>query len=195
MLKKQLDREEYIKKGNAYLDSVYTLSLDEDENKMVATWISSSYDDACLQVQHHLQLLFGVSGTHGDSHGSNPFRSALKTDPRGPEPIARCDLYAVTPVNPGETQTPGHHICKSIHIIFGIRDNGRLSGGPGGGMDADDLLFFRCLHIFDGVFPQFLLYCKGNVGKICEGLDILRFQTGRLELITVKTALSINTLD
>jgi hypothetical protein len=27
--------------GNAYLDSVYTLSLDEDENKMVATWIGS----------------------------------------------------------------------------------------------------------------------------------------------------------
>ncbi|CEO90310.1 MAG TPA: hypothetical protein GX520_00640 [Syntrophaceticus sp.] len=50
MLKKQLDREEYIKKGNAYLDSVYTLSLDEDENKMVATWIGSYGDDGDVWI-------------------------------------------------------------------------------------------------------------------------------------------------
>ena len=41
-------------------------------------------DDGGMQILHHLQLFFGVAGTHGDGHGAQALTAQLEADAGSP---------------------------------------------------------------------------------------------------------------
>ena len=93
-----------------------------------------------LQILHHLQLLLGVAGAHGDGHGSEALRAELEADARRPQSIAGRNVDAVLVGDARHLVATRELNGPVLDVFAGVGDDDGRARRAGGAVDAHDLL-------------------------------------------------------
>ena len=137
-------------------------------------------DDGGMQILHHLQLLLGVAGAHGDGHGAQALAAQLEADAGSPQAITGSDLNAVGVRDARRLIAAREHGGPIVDVLLRIGDDDRGARGARGAVDADDLLIRHRLQSQRVCLAQIRLLRERQFLEIFLGLhvgqiDVLEF--------------------
>ena len=137
-------------------------------------------DDGGMQILHHLQLFFGVAGTHGDGHGAQALTAQLEADAGSPQTVTRGDLNAVGVRDARRLVAAREHRGPIVDVLLRVGDDDRGARGARGAVDADDLLIRHRLQSQRVRLAQIGLFREWQLLEIFLGLhvgqiDVLEF--------------------
>ena len=141
------------------------------------------------QVLHHLQLLVGIAGTHGDGHGAQALAAQLEADTRGPQAVAGGDMDAVFGGQARIFVAARELDGPVIDVLLGVGNDHRRAGSAAGRMDAHDLLGRNGGDSQRIGFAQVALVGEGQLAEILGGLDIGQVDIGEFLRIERRTIL------
>ena len=73
-----------------------------------------------LKVHHHLQLLVGVAGSHGDRHRAEFLTAVLEADTCSPQAVSGRDMNAVLFGDSGKLIAALEHLAPVVDVLGGI---------------------------------------------------------------------------
>ena len=137
-------------------------------------------DDGGAQVLHHLQLLFSVTGTHGDGHGAQALATQLEADAGSPQAITRGNVDTVGVRDARRLVAAREHGGPIVDVLLRVGDDDRRARGARGAMDADDFLVRNRLQSQRVCLAQIGLFRERQLLEIFLGLhvgqvDVLEF--------------------
>ena len=92
------------------------------------------------EVLERDELALGEAAGHGDDGGTHRLRAVVEAQAPGEETVAVGVLHDVAGTHAAGPERPAHHFRPDVQVAARVRDHGRLAGGPGGGVDAHDLV-------------------------------------------------------
>ena len=166
-----------------------------------------------FEIHHHLQLLVGVAGSHGNRHRAELLTAVLETDagPHGnrhraelltavletdagrPETITRGNVNAVLCGHACELIAALEHLAPVIYVLGGVGDDHGHTGCAGGRVDADHFLLFAGHKSQRIRFAKVLLLGKGKIQEVLHCADVV--DAGFLEALSIEIVSGDQTLD
>ena len=129
-------------------------------------------DNGGAQILHHLQLLFGVAGAHGNGHGAQALAAQLEADAGSPQAVARGYLDAVGVRDARRLVAACEHGGPIVDVLLRVGDDDRGARGARGAVDADDLLIRHRLQSQRVRLAQVGLFRERQLLEIFLGLHI-----------------------
>ena len=99
---------------------------------------------------------------------TEPFGTVMQAESAGKQAVTEGDVDNIVVGHAGRGHEPGNQLGPGIQVVAGVADHGRLAGGAGRGMDADDILERHGEHAVRIVDPQILLGGKRQPGQVVQ---------------------------
>ncbi len=120
------------------------------------------------EILHQLDMAAAVAGSGGDGQRADQLGPVVETQPAGEKPVAHHVLEDVRTPDPGHVHAPCHQFRPGGDVFPGVVDDHCLPGGPGGGVDADDVVQGHGEKVGGGRVPQGLLHQEGDAAQVVE---------------------------
>ena len=147
-------------------------------------------------LAHHLIQACGIGrdGVHdggaevggGDGQHADLLGAVLEAEAAGEHPVAGGVLEHVFRTAAHHPQAAGYGVGPFFQVLLRMQDDGGITGGAAGGMQADALVKRNSGHAERIGFAEVLLGGERNLLEVIERPDIRRGQSGLAETLPVE---------
>jgi hypothetical protein len=122
------------------------------------------------------------------------FGAVVGAESAGEQAVAVGDVHFIPGMTAGGADGARHDLAPRVDVPARVADNGRLSGGAAGGMNARHLLHGHGEHAERVVPPQIGFRCERKSRQVGQAVQVRRMHTVLVERCPVEAGILVGVL-
>ena len=136
-------------------------------------------EDGRPEVLHVLDLAGGVAGADGQHGHAGALQPVVQAEAAGEHAVAEGDLGDVAVVGAGGDGEPAHELGPRVEVGLRVAADHRLAGGPGRGVDLDDLAHGHGEQAVGVVVAEVRLLGERQAGEVVQARQVAGLEARR----------------